>query len=53
MIIVYLILWLEVRRPSFPSNVVEEIKPDCTSLQSLLIMIKSINYDKVFPVGMQ
>ena len=50
MIIVYLILLLEVGRPSFPSNVVEEIKPDCTSLQSLLIMI---NLSEVFPVGMQ
>ena len=35
----YIILWLAVGKPSFTSNVEEEIRPGCRNLQISLIVV--------------
>ena len=46
----YILLWLAVGKPSFSSNVVEEIRSGCRSLQRSLIMV---NLSEIFLGGMQ
>ena len=45
-----ILLWLPVGKPSFSSNVVEEIRPGCRNLKRSLIVV---NLSEIFLVGMQ
>ena len=49
-VILYILLWMTVEKPSFLQNVAEEIRPGCRNLQKSVIMV---NFSEILLGGIQ